>query len=112
MNRRTFIKLGGALAAALGIGIRPDAETDQILWCEECGSATLVGGRTFYMSPDGDDSNDGLTPDSAFRTFEAVNRQVSNGDVVYLRSIYDDGELYDGCPGLTVDTISMPGGPS
>ncbi len=50
-------------------------------------------GRAFYVSADGDDNNDGLTPETAWRTIGKVNKEagwdengaVQAGDIVFFR---------------------------
>lgn len=43
------------------------------------------GKRTLYVSPNGDDSNDGLTPETAFKTLEgAAKSKLKKDDVVRL----------------------------
>lgn len=42
-----------------------------------------VPGKTYYISPDGDDINDGLSPEQAFRTIDVLNwLMLSEGDAV------------------------------
>ena len=58
-------------------------------WCS-CAVSGLAGPRrdaTYYLSPDGDDSNPGTTPDRPWRSFEKVlnpSRPLRAGDVVVL----------------------------
>lgn len=40
---------------------------------------------TFYVSTDGSDSNDGRSPEAAFRTLQRAARVVNPGDVVWVR---------------------------
>ncbi|MDD7505325.1 MAG: sialidase family protein [Actinomycetaceae bacterium] len=45
-----------------------------------------TGGRTWYVAADGDDTNDGLSPERPFKTLNPVNRlELLPGDAVYLR---------------------------
>src|SRR5690606_18171991 len=39
---------------------------------------------TFYVSPDGDDNADGLTPDSAWRSVKAAASRLQPGDTLLL----------------------------
>ena len=49
--------------------------------------------RTFYMSPNGSDSNDGITPETAWVSIERLNEaELSWGDVVY----FERGGLWRG----------------
>jgi hypothetical protein len=50
-------------------------------------SSALAGGTTYYLSPTGNDSNPGTTPDRPWRSFEKVlnpSRPLRAGDVVVL----------------------------
>src|SRR5262245_12127220 len=50
-------------------------------------SSALAGGTTYYLSPDGSDSNPGTTPDRPWQSFAKVlnpSRPVRAGDVVVL----------------------------
>lgn len=47
--------------------------------------APLTGRRCFYVAPDGDDGDDGLTPDTAWQTLSKVNAaDLQPGDAVLL----------------------------
>ena len=63
-----------------------------------------ITGRRFYVCADGDDKNDGLSPESAWRTVEKVDSSVENlrpGDGVFFKR----GEIFRGvfaaAPGVT-----------
>ncbi len=47
------------------------------------------GALSFFVSPEGNDDNDGRTPDTAWKTLDRVNRandsELHSGDVVYFR---------------------------
>lgn len=52
-------------------------------------------GRTFYVSPDGNDLNTG-TKDKPFKTLAHAAKQVKAGDTVFAMSgIYKEGELFE-----------------
>ena len=56
---------------------------------------SLVGsGKRYYVSETGNDTNDGLSPESAWATLEHVNRanHLRTGDVVLFRR----GDLFRG----------------
>ena len=62
-------------------------------------------GKAYYVSPDGDDSNDGLTPETAWKTTNAVtdahySNKLKKGDAVFFRR----GATYrvDPCKSLAV----------
>ncbi len=43
-------------------------------------------GQAYYVSPDGDDANDGKTPETAIKTLRAIGKfKLGRGDVVYLQ---------------------------
>ena len=46
-----------------------------------------ITGKSFYVSNDGDDNNDGLSPETPFRTIERVCREESLtfGDGIFFR---------------------------
>jgi hypothetical protein len=46
--------------------------------------AQATGRKTYYVSGSGDDSNDGLTKTTAFRTLQEAADKVSAGDTVYV----------------------------
>ncbi len=56
------------------------------------------GGKTYYLSNDGDDTNDGLTPETARKTYVAVKTVLAPGDVVLFRR----GDIFRG----QINTIS------
>ena len=44
-----------------------------------------VKGKTYYISPNGDDINDGLSPENAFRSLDVLNwLRLSDGDAILL----------------------------
>ncbi|MDD7465188.1 MAG: sialidase family protein [Actinomycetaceae bacterium] len=56
-----------------------------------------VGGRTWYVAADGDDANDGLSPEHPFQTLNPVNDlELLPGDAVYLRrgDVFNDQFLH------------------
>jgi len=53
-----------------------------------------AGGRTYYVSPDGSDSDPG-TLDKPFKTLARASRNLSPGDIVYaLDGVYREGDLF------------------
>lgn len=56
-------------------------------------SPDSITGTCYYVSNDGDDSNDGMTPETAFATISAINSlQLEEGDGVFFRR----GDLFRG----------------
>lgn len=79
--------------------------------------APSSGGTTYYISPGGNDSNDGLTPETAWATLEAAfgseeSRCISGGDIVLL----ERGGTWRVSPpsanhyGVTSDAYHIPDG--
>ncbi len=61
--------------------------------------------RTFHISPEGSDENDGLTPETKWRTIQRANNEVIPGDTVLIRSgTYSDTirPLSSGLPGKRI----------
>lgn len=61
-----------------------------------------IKGKIYYVSLDGDDSNDGLTPNTAWQTLERVNQNFDNfsvGDAVLFRC----GDIFRGHVRLKAD---------
>ena len=56
-----------------------------------------VTGKTYYLSNEGDDKNDGLTPETARKTYEAVSIVLKEGDAVLFRR----GDIFRGQMKLT-----------
>ncbi len=52
--------------------------------CEATETAPVSGGRTLFVSPGGDDGNDGLTAAKAVRTIAAAQARAGAGDVIWL----------------------------
>ena len=48
-------------------------------------AATVAWSAEYYVSPDGDNANNGRSPSSAWRTIGKANSSVEPGDVVHLR---------------------------
>ncbi|QSJ15827.1 right-handed parallel beta-helix repeat-containing protein [Nostoc sp. UHCC 0702] len=46
--------------------------------------ALATSGKTYYVSPTGNDKNDGLKEDTAFQTLQTVAWKVKAGDTVYI----------------------------
>lgn len=65
-------------------------EDDGTGWPREATASFVVkvqpdGGRTWYVAADGDDTNDGLSPDQPFKTLAPVNElELRAGDAIYL----------------------------
>jgi parallel beta-helix repeat protein len=74
--------------AHIALGPRPVAASD-----------TGIGGRTYYVSPSGSDSNSGTSPSDAWRTVAQANRAHLNPG---------DGVLFQGGATFSDDTL-MPG---
>ncbi len=54
-----------------------------------------TGGRTYYVSPDGSDTNPG-TMESPFKTLAHASASLSAGDIVYaLDGVYREGGLFE-----------------
>ena len=58
---------------------------------------TANGGKTYYLSNDGDDTQDGLTPETARRTYDSVRTQLKSGDALLFRR----GDIFRGKMELT-----------
>ena len=56
-------------------------------------TALLSQGRIFHVSPTGDDANDGLTPEAAWRTIQHAADKEKPGDIVLIH----DGVYRDSC---------------
>ena len=72
-----------------------DAKADAMLKKIEDYPDTLKpkdGGKAYYISNDGDDTNDGLTPETAMKTFLAVKGKVKSGDIILFRR----GDIFRG----------------
>ncbi len=54
--------------------------------------------QTYYVSPDGNDDNDGLTPQTAWRTISFAASQsspVGEGDTVYIKAgLYENEDIF------------------
>lgn len=74
MNRRAFIKAAvGALALLLAPGWRPHP----------------TAARTYYVSPRGDDANDGTAPDRAWQSLSRLPN-LQPGDRVRLSGTFTE----------------------
>ena len=51
-----------------------------------------VTGKTYYLSNEGDDKNDGLTPETAMATYAAIKMDLQAGDAVLFRR----GDIFRG----------------
>ena len=67
-----------------------------------------VASVTYYVSGSGNDSNDGLTPATAFLTLQHAAGLTQPGAIVYVMN----GTYTNSCPSCTVLDISIPGTPS
>jgi hypothetical protein len=64
-------------------------------------------GADYYVAGAGSDANDGLTPDTPFRTIQKAADLTQPGDVVNVM----DGEYVNPCDGCSVVDITRSGGP-
>lgn len=71
-----------------------DKKADALLKSIEDAPDTLKanGGKTYYISADGSDKNDGLTPETAKRDYMALKTFLAEGDLVLFRR----GDLFRG----------------
>ncbi len=63
-----------------------------------------VTGKTYYISPDGDDMNEGTSPETAFRTLDVLKwLELTTGDAVLLErgSIFRVTDPIAAVPGIT-----------
>lgn len=73
------------------------------------------GGRSFYVSPTGDDANDGSSPERPFRTLQHAADRTAPGDTVFAMSgtFATDGIALDiktsGTPSAWITYRAMPG---
>ena len=67
-----------------------------------------VASVTYYVSGSGNDSNDGLTPATAFLTLQHAAGLTQPGAIVYVMN----GTYTNSCPSCTVLDIAIPGTPS
>ena len=73
--------------------------------------AAHAGAVTFYVSNDGDNGADGLTPETAWQTLQHAADQVAAGDtVIALAGSYDGFNLFtSGQPGQPITFTADPG---
>lgn len=70
-----------------------DKKSDEMLKkIEDFPDTIKATGKTYYVSVDGKDSNDGLTPQSAKKTYMSFKSQLSSGDAVLFRR----GDIFRG----------------
>lgn len=89
-----FLSLS-AEAEAIPSSVASIPEQIELRRNEILGSAdeAKVTGTCYYVSPDGDDANDGLSPDTPWKTAAKVNEsELSEGDGVLFRR----GDLWHG----------------
>jgi len=90
ISRRAFIKLGSALVAALGLGIRPNensVEDHSILDEVNSWDDFLPPGKVYYVDDyNGNNRNDGLTYATAWKSLGRAKLSVRPGDLVYCTS--------------------------
>ncbi len=72
------------------IDLLAEAKKQAILNCE---SEISVSGKTYYVSQNGDDNADGLSPETAWKTIQKVNDSpIEGGDAV----LFERGGIYRG----------------
>jgi len=90
---------GGAEAEAAAL-------RDKILNAEDVDPQTFIdaGGTVYYISPSGDDANDGTSPETAWRNVDAINLhndQIQAGDAV----LFERGGIYRAVASLLAEPI-------
>lgn len=102
--KKTLPETGGRVLSVLGY-----AEEEARIFRERINSSKdelMVDGKKFYVSQNGDDQNDGTSPEKAFKTLDKV-REISNtlksGDGVFLErnSIFRTNADLDLVSGVT-----------
>ena len=94
----TKIKAATTLSKAIedATGIKPELSTDWVKRGESAPTGTKeipAGATVYYVSPSGDDFNDGKTPETAWKTLDVVNsRKFEAG--TYIR--FERGGLWRG----------------
>ncbi len=69
----------------------------------ETPTSVKVSGTSYYVSNDGNDSNDGLTPETAWKTLNKVsNAKLKPGDGVFLRR----GDIFRGTISVVYEDIT------
>ncbi|MBQ6816658.1 MAG: hypothetical protein IJP26_05460 [Clostridia bacterium] len=70
-----------------------DQKADDLLKkIEDYPDSLKATGKTYYVSAEGDDKNDGLTPETAVKSYLVIKNIVTNGDVVLFRR----GDIFRG----------------
>ena len=70
-----------------------DKKADEMLKkIEEMPDNISVSGKTYYLSAEGDDANDGLSPETAKASYMAMKGQLQEGDAVLFRR----GDIFRG----------------
>lgn len=73
--------------------IAPIAQSGEGLGSADPSSIQSVPGNTYYVSPSGNDANDGLSPESAWRTIGRVNAVTYRpGDSIF----FEGGQTFEG----------------
>lgn len=86
---------------AIGCGqtkerLKVQSKPDVLTFSHEKDNTNQYQGKTYYVSNDGNDSNDGLSPAKPFKTISKINRtRLAPGDAVLFRSndVFDDACL-------------------
>lgn len=85
----------------LEIDRKADELKQKILGCK---SDVKVSGRTFYLSENGNDENDGLTAKTPWQTLRKVNEApLEKGDAILL----ERGSIFRGCLEVSQDNITV-----
>lgn len=77
--------------AVLEVNKKADAMLEKIVDYPDSVKAA-EGGNTYYLSNEGDDKNDGLTPEKARKTFDSIKTQLKAGDALLFRR----GDIFRG----------------
>ena len=109
MNRRDFLKGLGITGALLALGVRVKAAAREIVRGVGHGSPAMLDnvgmvapvwnpGRTIYVCADphwGNDRNDGLSPETAVRSYERMFEIVSKGDAPSYDMVVSPGGSFE-----------------
>ena len=71
-------------------------------------ATTKYGGSYFFVSPSGDDNNDGKSIDKAVKTLEHAAKLLQPGDILQLRGgIYQDDQFLTAVAGTADRPITV-----
>ncbi len=100
------IRSGGDNPQEGGADAEADALRDKILNAKDVDPQTFLdaGGTVYYISPSGNDANDGTSPETAWKNVDAINLhsdQIRSGDAV----LFERGGIYRSVTSLLAEPI-------